>query len=333
MFLLLLAAPAWAGRHVVQRGETLEHVARIHGCTTEAVLRANKLDTTLVPPGTVVKIPSCSTRSPAQTRPQSRPPTRQQGQPQARSTAARTADADLETKAQLALAVIDGTQVVTASRSREVERAEPADDLLDDGLLDGVPPGTSEAVGVPWNGRLVGGAKLTEGDGYKIRRKHRAYGASHVVEHLRRAIAGVRALYDVHTLAIGDLSARGGGKIGDHHSHQSGLDVDVGFYFHTVPEGYPDRFVAANADLDLEATWALLLAFVRTAHLDTGVQIIFLDHAVQRRLYEFAKKRGTPAEDLAMIFQYPRSKDTLAGLVRHWPNHADHFHVRFKPAR
>lgn len=317
LFLLLLAAPAWAERHVVQRGETLEHVATVYGCSTEAVLRANRLKTTLVKPGTVIRIPACKVRSRAQPRAKTR--ATRDGTP---------ARDDLEAKAQRALAVIDGTQVVTASRSREVERAEPAEELPTHAL-----PGASEAVGMPWNGRLVGGARLPEGDGYKIRRTHRAYGASHVVDHLRGAIAGVRALYDVHTLAIGDLSARGGGKIGDHHSHQSGLDVDVGFYFHQVPEGYPDRFVAANADLDLEATWALLLAFVRTAHLDTGVQIIFLDHAVQRRLYEFARKRGTPAEDLAMIFQYPRSKDTLAGLVRHWPNHADHFHVRFKPAR
>jgi murein endopeptidase len=140
-------------------------------------------------------------------------------------------------------------------------------------------------------------------------------------------------MYEVHTLAIGDLSARRGGKIADHQSHQSGLDVDVGFYFHHVPDGYPDRFVAANADLDLAATWALLTAFIRTADLDTGVQTIFLDYDVQARLHAYARQRGTPDADLAMIFQYPRGKDALAGLVRHWPSHADHMHVRFKPGR
>ena len=81
----------------------------------------------------------------------------------------------------------------------------------------------------------------------------------------------MRALYEVHTLAIGDLSRDGGGKMGNHHSHQSGLDVDVGFYFHHVPDGYPDRFVGANDDLDLDAMWALTLAFARTSTLDDGV--------------------------------------------------------------
>ncbi len=293
LILALLASTAAAGTHVVQRGETLEHVAKVHGCSTDAVLRANNLKTTLVRPGTVVAIPTCKL-----------------GKPRARALRD-----DRDMRAEKALAVIDGTATVKSSRAKDI--AEPGD-------------GESESVGQPWNGRLVNGAALPEGDGYRIRRPSRAYGANHVVEHLQRAIAGVRAMYDVHTLAIGDLSASEGGKIGDHHSHQSGLDVDVGFYFHRVPEGYPDTFVAANSDLDLDATWALLTAFVRSSELDTGVQMIFLDYDVQASLYKFAKKRGTPDADLEAIFQYPRGKDTLAGIVRHWPHHADHLHVRFK---
>ena len=291
LVIALLAGSAEAGSHVVQRGETLEHVAKVYGCSTESVLRANNLKTTLVRPGTVVAIPVCTVGK----------------------TRTRTLRDDRDLRAEKALAVIDGTATVKTSRAKEITE-----------------PGDSESVGQPWNGRLVNGEALPEGDGYRIRRPNRAYGASHVVEHLQRAIAGVRAMYDVHTLAIGDLSAANGGKIGDHHSHQSGLDVDVGFYFHRVPEGYPDTFVAANADLDLDATWALLTAFVRTADLDTGVQMIFLDYDVQATLYKFAKKRGTPDADLEAIFQYPRGKDTLVGMVRHWPHHADHLHVRFK---
>ena len=296
----LLAGTAAAGRHVVQRGETLEHVAKVYGCSTDAVLRANNLKTTLVRAGTVVTVPDCTVRARARTRSRDRSP---------------------EEKAEAALAVIDGTAVVKTARAADV--VEPAD--ADD-------DGPTESVGKPWAGKLVNGEVLPRGEGYEIRRPKRAYGASHVVGHLQHAIAEVRALYpDVHTLAIGDLSQRGGGRIGDHHSHQSGLDVDVGFYFHTAPPGYPDSFVAATEDLDLQATWALLTAFTRTADLDTGVQMIFLDYEVQARLYKYAKQHGTPDADLAAIFQYPRGKDELAGIVRHWPHHADHLHVRFKP--
>ena len=161
-----------------------------------------------------------------------------------------------------------------------------------------------------------------------MRRPQRAFGAPHVVEYVRRAVAEVRALYpEVPTLAIGDLSSEHGGALPGHVSHRSGRDVDIGFYFHHAVTG----FVDANDDLDLEATWALLAAFARTADRKDGVQIIFLDYAVQKRLYAFAKAHGTPDDELAFLFQYPAGKDAMTGLVRHWPNHANHLHVRFKP--
>jgi hypothetical protein len=288
--LALLCGPTIADDHVVQRGETLEHVANQHGCSVEAVLRANRLNTTLVKAGTVVTIPTCNMKTRARTRERIR---------------GRAADDDA--RARQALAVVDGTAVIAAAR-----------DELDD-----------EPIGRPAKQRV--GERLPSGDGYRIRRPHRAFGAPHVVDHLQAAIAIVRALYpDVHTLAIGDLSAETGGKLDNHLSHQTGLDVDLGFFFHVVPEGYPDRFVAANAELDLEATWALLTAFARTSHLDDGVQMMFLDYDIQARLHQWARKRGTPDDQLAQLLQYPRGKDSMSGLVRHWPHHADHLHVRFK---
>jgi hypothetical protein len=297
LFAALLAGPAVAD-HTVQRGETLEHVAAQYGCTVDQVLRANRLNTTLVKPGTVVDIPRCSMKTRARTR---------------EKIHARPASDDA--RARQALAVIDGATLVAAARGRD----EPDDD--DDDVVEQK----------PWRGKLRNAERLPSGDGYRIRRPHRAYGAPHVVEHLQRAIAIVRALYpDIHTLAIGDISAEHGGKLANHQSHQTGVDVDVGFYFHVMPEGYPDRFVAANSDLDLEATWALLTAFSRTTHLDDGVQMIFLDYDVQARLHAWARKRGTPDDQLAQLLQYPRGSESLSGLVRHWPNHADHLHVRFK---
>lgn len=316
LFVIALLAgpvsPAFAGRHVVQRGETLEHVAKVYGCSTEAVLKANNLKTTLVRAGTVVTVPACNVGARARQRVRPRGRDRQD---------------DLDDKAERALAVIDGASVVKTTRAADI--VEPASDRDDDD-----DDGPTESVGQPWNGKLKNGEAMPRGEGYRLRRPQRSYGASHVVDHLTHAIAEVRALYpEVHTLAIGDLSQQGGGKIGDHHSHQSGLDVDVGFYFRRVPAGYPDTFIAADAELDLQATWALLTSFTRTSELPTGVQMIFLDYEVQARLYGYARGRGTPEADLEAIFQYPRGKDALVGIVRHWPHHGDHLHVRFKPGR
>ncbi len=63
------------------------------------------------------------------------------------------------------------------------------------------------------------------------------------------------------------------------------------------------------------------------------MQVIFLDYELQGRLYRWATGNGTRKSDLEALLQFPRGKDTLVGLVRHWPNHADHFHVRWKPGR
>jgi hypothetical protein len=298
----LAAGPAWAERYVMQRGETLEHVAAAHGCTTEALMRANKVKTTLLRAGTVIEVPSCTLRTRARTRTLT-----------ARSKTPATPVTE-EDKAKAALAVVDGARWIARDD-------EPKPDPVEH----------EQTTNAPWNGKLRDAERLPGDEGYEIRRPHRAYGEAHVIEHLRSSVAVVRALYpDVHTLAIGDISAEHGGKLDNHKSHQTGLDVDVGFYFRIVPAGYPEHFVAANNNLDLEATWALLTAFARTSGVEDGVEIMFLDYAVQKRLYNWAHKRGTPDDDLAALLQYPRGKDSMAGLVRHWPNHADHLHVRFK---
>jgi murein endopeptidase len=217
------------------------------------------------------------------------------------------------------------------NRRPELHAAHARADAAAELATDDRPAKRSRGKNAPWDGTLQGAERLPGDEGYRIRRPSRSYGVPYVIDHLRNAIAVVRALYpDVHTLAIGDLSAEHGGKLDNHRSHQTGLDVDVGFFYRTLPEGYPDRFALAGENLDLEATWALVTAFSRTSALDDGVEIIFLDHAVQKRLYDWAHRRGTPDEDLAQLLQYPRSKDTQVGLVRHWPNHADHLHVRFK---
>jgi murein endopeptidase len=295
--ILLLSGVAGADNHVVERGETLEHVAQAYGCTVGAVLTANELKTTLVPVGTIVRVPNCSLHSRARVRP-------------------KPASSE-DDKARTALDVIDGTTWVEPTHEAPTK---PKSRTRASG---------EGSIGDPWNGKLRNAEHLDDGEGYEVRRTARAYGVPYVIEHLRHVISEVRALYpDVHALAIGDLSAEHGGKISDHHSHQSGVDVDVGFYFTRVPDGYPEQFAAADAQLDLEATWALLMAFARTADLDTGVEMIFLDRAVQARLYQWGKAQGTPDDELAFLLQYPRDANT--GLVRHWPNHTDHMHVRFK---
>src|SRR5262249_28809736 len=147
---------------------------------------------------------------------------------------------------------------------------------------------------------------------------YRAFGTRSTIDYVSRAIADIREQFpDAHVLAIGDISAREGGPITEHHSHQSGRDVDIGLIYKQKPEGFPASFVTATEDnLDLEATYALVSEFADTAKDDAGVQVIFLDYRVQGMLVHWAKDHGEDPELLAHMFQYP-NRGASGSLVRH----------------
>jgi murein endopeptidase len=207
--------------------------------------------------------------------------------------------------------------------TRHAERHTEAPDVED-----------GQSIGVPWSGRLRDAARLEDGDGYVIRRPYRAFGTATTVSLVEQVITSIRAKFpDNHVLAIGDISAEHGGPITEHHSHQSGRDIDVGLFYNEKPRDYPASFVTATAsNLDCEATFALLAAFVDTAHEDGGAQMIFLDYDVQGLLYNWAIDHDIDAGRLERMFQYPKGRGSSDGIVRHFPNHDNHMHVRFKCA-
>jgi hypothetical protein len=196
-------------------------------------------------------------------------------------------------------------------------------------------PIKGQSVGAPWSGMLRDAAELPDGDGYVIRRPWRRFGTRATVDYIERVVSDVRDQFpDAHVLAIGDISAEHGGQITEHHSHQSGRDVDIGLIYKHKPAAYPASFVTATEDnLDCEATYALVAGFAATADEPGGAQVIFLDYDVQRLLYDWAKEHDVDEDLLDKTFQYPHGRGSSAGLVHHEPNHDNHIHVRFKCPR
>ena len=76
---------------------------------------------------------------------------------------------------------------------------------------------------------------------------------------------------------LSHIGNQDGGYLRPHHSHQSGRDADVGYYY----KGGPRSFVRASEEnLDLPRTWALVKAAIK----ETTVEMILIDRSVQRIL-------------------------------------------------
>lgn len=319
---LLIAQPEVAraketirARHTVVAGDSLWQVAHDNGCRVGDLRRVNELGSGPLQVGTKLKIPYCTGKAEG---------------PRVRSHRVEAGDT------LSGIAVRYGT---TVSQIRDSNGLDGDVIMVGQTLLidSGTPrrsirviPGQSR--GRPQKGTLVGGAQLPHSPLYFRRRPDWVWGAQHVVDHTRRAIDAVHRKHPkVHRLAIGDISARGGGPLPGHGSHQSGRDIDLGLYFRGVPDGYPEEFVkASKGKLDAAATWALVQAFHRASKTSSGPAKIFLDYEVQGTLYKAARKSGVSRKALAGIFQYPDGRWAKNRFVQHVPKHDDHLHVRFK---
>lgn len=188
-----------------------------------------------------------------------------------------------------------------------------------------------QSVGTPRAGALFGGKRLEPGPGYLVRNEKTSYGTVSTIAHLQHVVSLVhREQPRLHDLVVGDLSSELGGRLLGHFSHQSGRDVDLGFFYRRRPEGYPERFVEARRDnLNFKATFSLIQALAATASEPGGVEWILLDYEIQRMIYAWAKRQRVSDDELGRIFQYPHGPTADRGLVRHFPQHRNHLHVRF----
>jgi LysM repeat protein len=177
-------------------------------------------------------------------------------------------------------------------------------------------------------GRLADGTQLPPGKHYVVKWEAGAWGTGKTVRAIQQAVADYkRKSPSGPKVHIGDISKRGGGKFPPHISHQHGRDVDIGYVL-VGKDAEETKFRTANAKtLDVPRTWALIKAFVDTDE----VTYIFMDYRVQKLLYEHAEKQGVSEDTLDELFQYPRGRGRVHGIIRHWRGHSNHFHVRFRP--
>ncbi len=190
--------------------------------------------------------------------------------------------------------------------------------------------GKARTIGAPNRGKIEGAIRLKPNRHLRTREGAHTWGLPALTRLLKRAADRVATRHKRSVLVVGDLSARGGGPLTGHNSHQSGRDADIGFYV-TNSKGKPvevRRFIAFDdtgkgrevdwARFDDARNWTLVEALLKD---EAGVRYIFVDNALRARLLAYAAKKKVN-KDLytraAFAMLSPRDADV----------HDNHFHVR-----
>ncbi len=180
----------------------------------------------------------------------------------------------------------------------------------------------SISVGVAEAGRLVNGVTFPTDGPWRVTAPDRAFGTRAIVESVAAAIREVDAAFPGRTkINVNHLSSADGGWLRPHRSHQTGRDVDLGFY-------YLEDGAHVHADraryFDLARNWALVRALV----IHGDVQLILVDRKVIQRLHDHAISIG---EDPAWVRSIAGPGD--GAILRHARRHKDHFHARYFDGR
>lgn len=163
------------------------------------------------------------------------------------------------------------------------------------------------------------------GLGYLVKNPGTVWGTRDTVEMLRLAFRRVALSFpNTAPFVVGDISRKRGGRFHPHVSHKNGLDIDLSFA--AKDNEHRERFqVVTRETMDAEKTWEFMRAILENGH----TEYIFADHRLQRKLYAQALAAGLSPAHLEEVFQYPSSRHTKRGIIRHARGHRNHMHVRF----
>lgn len=176
----------------------------------------------------------------------------------------------------------------------------------------------SMAVGFVHSGRLVNAVQVPKDDAWIVVSPELAWATEETVNYLTTAIREVKARHpNAPPLRVNQISSKEGGHLRPHKSHQNGRDVDLGFYY---PTAEPVRVRERERYIDPALNWALIRALVTR----TDVQMILVDHRVQKVIYDYALSIGEDKAWLDSLFNAG-----FNSIVKHAKKHRDHFHVRF----
>jgi LysM repeat protein len=316
--------------HTVKKGDTLGEIASTYGVKTDDVIRWNKLSSAhAIRAGQRLEIYTPASSSASSSRAGSK------------SSAGSTAGSGKRVKHKTTYAVKKGD---TLGKIAEKQGVTTKQLLAWNPKLKGKPhaikigqqltivqegPDTSSAsIGHAAKGKLVNGEQLPSSPHYFIRNSARVFATNLTVSALLDTTAKLKKKHShAPQIVIGDISLKGGGPMKPHKSHQSGRDVDLGYY-HKGNRQLDNFEVMNRHNLDVEKTWDYLMILLSSGKVD----YVFIDYGIQRLLYDHARGLGVSEAQLEKTLQYPHGKGFSGPQVKHEPGHINHMHVRFSCA-
>jgi penicillin-insensitive murein endopeptidase len=193
---------------------------------------------------------------------------------------------------------------------------------------------SSASMGWANSGTLQHARRLTETQGIRfVPGRPLRWGTEELVALLERVGATMHRRFSAR-LSVGDLSAQQGGPVCRHRSHQSGRDVDLGFFArHASPRGIGApidlndyvAFDAAGRSLDgryvfdTARNWAVIETFLSDRRVT--VERVFIAASLRARLLAWARAHGADEsliDRAALTLYQPRGVSP----------HDNHMHVR-----
>lgn len=191
----------------------------------------------------------------------------------------------------------------------------------------------NQAIGYAYKGRLQRPDSLTELQntpeqlGFRVMRPERkTHFATKDMQSMIIYI-GSFALRNVrnYILNIGDVSYQRGGRLGQHDSHQNGLDADIAYFFEgETPTNKFQDAMESKATLDSwmeKPQWELFKSLVKSNNVDR----IFIHPRLKDGLCKLATKNGEITGDQGSGVAYEALR-----RLRPEPSHDNHFHLRLQ---
>jgi murein endopeptidase len=178
----------------------------------------------------------------------------------------------------------------------------------------------SISIGQAHRGALFNGVQFQSGPLWQLKVPEASYGTRETVLAVSAAVEEVNRMFPgTPRLGIGHLSRENGGWIRPHKSHQSGRDVDVGYYYLGGERWYEK---ATPENLDVPRSWALISAMLKV----TKVDYVFVDQSLHALLRAEAERVGEKPGLVADVFDGDKVNRPI---MRHARGHLTHLHVRF----